>query len=47
MHAKQGIYWSVNENAVTKHSREPKPVFSLGVVDQYLLIHCLKWLYRI
>ena len=32
------MYWSVDENVVTRGSQEPNPVFPLGVMGQYFAI---------
>lgn len=32
------MYWSVDENVVTRGSQEPNPVFPLGAMGQYFAI---------
>lgn len=34
------MYWSVDENNVTRGSQEPDPIFPPDAMIQYLLIQC-------
>jgi len=43
---KQGWYQLVSESVVTTCSQEPTPVPPPGAMVQYLLIQCLRHLYR-
>ena len=40
------MYWSVDENIVPRGPQEANFVFPQGAMIQYLLIQCLKGLFR-
>lgn len=47
IHLKQGMYWLVDENVVTRDSQKPNLVFLLAKMVQHSLISCCKSLYNI
>lgn len=40
------MHWSVDENVVSGALQEPGPIIPLKAIVQYLLIQCLRWLWR-